>query len=389
VTQTADQRKIRLLLVSHSLTGGGAERFASTLLDRLDRGRFAPSACLVTDRSTYPVPDDVEVSTLGYRGLRHLPRSLSRLRRTIERLRPDVVLSNVLSTNCLTGGALAGLADPPPWVARVGLAPEKADPLLHKLWARRCYPRARSVVCNSQRMAKAFARIYPEAGARVVSIPNPTDFQRLEALAAEPPQRAADGGQTLISVGRLTRQKRFDVLLRALARVRQDFDVRLWICGEGPLRRRIEGWIEELKLEDGVEMPGFCDNPFALMRQADLYVMTSDFEGLPNALIEAQGLGLPAVATDCPYGPAEIVEDGVTGRLVPTADPMAVARAVIEILGDSERRRRMAAEAARRARRRFDVARVLPRWQKLLEEAAAAVPGAENPVGLQIRRLVR
>lgn len=375
MTQAADNRRIRLLLVTHSLTGGGAERFAGTLLDRLDRDRFAPAACLVTDRSSYPVPDDVEVSTLGYRGLWDLPRTLSRLRRTIERQRPDLVLSNVLSTNCLTGGALYGLADPPPWVARVGLAPEIGEPRLQRLWARRCYPLARAVVCNSEHMLESFAKIYPEAAGRSRAIPNPTDFKRLEKLAAEPPPHELDGGRlTLIAVGRLNRQKRFDVLLQALARVRRDFDVRLWICGEGPLRSRIARWITELGLDDGVEMPGFCDNPFALIRRADLFVMTSDFEGLPNALIEAQGLGLPAVATDCPYGPAEIVEDGVTGRLVPVADPMAVARAVIEILGDSERRRRMGEAAARRARRRFDVVRVMPRWQKLLAEAAEALP---------------
>ncbi len=370
-----DNRRVRLLLVTHSLTGGGAERFASTLLEALDRGRFSPSVCLVTDRSSYPVPADVEVSTLGYRGLRHLPRSLSRLRRTIERQRPDLVLSNVLSTNCLTGAALRRLSEPPPWVARVGLAPEIGDPLLQRLWARRCYPLARAVVCNSEHMLESFVRIYPKAGERSRAIPNPTDFKRLEKAASEPPPREVPAGRlTLISVGRLTRQKRFDVLLKALARVRRDFDVQLWICGEGPLRRRIARWITELGLEDGVEMLGFCDNPFALIRQADLFVMTSDFEGLPNALIEAQGLGLPAVATDCPYGPAEIVEDGVTGRLVPAADPTAVARAIIEILGDSDRRRRMGEEAARRARRRFDVARVLPRWQKLLAEAAGSAP---------------
>ncbi len=376
MTRSADTRKIRLLLVTHSLTGGGAERFASTLLDRLDRERFSPSVCLVTDRSSYPIPDDVEVSTLGYQGLLHLPRSLSRLRRTIEQQRPDLVLSNVLSTNCLTGGALARMSAPPPWVARVGLAPEKGDPLLQRLWARRCYPLARVVVCNSQHMAESFIRVYPSVGERCRSIPNPTDFKRLEKLAAEPPPRGApESGQTLIAVGRLTQQKRFDVLLQALARVRRDFDVRLRICGEGPLRQQIGRWIAELGLEDGVELLGFCDNPFALMRQADVFVMTSDFEGLPNALIEAQGLGLPAVATACPYGPDEIVEDSVTGRLVPVADANAVARAILEILGDSERRRRMGAEASRRARRRFDVARVLPRWQKLLVEAA----GAEDP----------
>jgi glycosyltransferase involved in cell wall biosynthesis len=106
------------------------------------------------------------------------------------------------------------------------------------------------------------------------------------------------------------------------------------------------------------------------MRAADLLLLTSDFEGLPNALIEAQGLGLPAVATRCDFGPDEVVADGETGVLVPTGDPEALTAAVAALLGDPERRRRMGEAAARRARELFGLERVLPHWEALLEEAA-------------------
>ena len=362
--------RIRLLVVTHSLTTGGAERFASNLAAALDRRRFAPSLCLVTGRATYPLPDDVPASTLGYRGLHHLPRTLLRLRRLIAAERPDVVLSNVLATNCLTGGALSGLPDPPPWIARIGLAPELGEPFHQRLWARRCYPLARAVVSNSERMLASFVRSYPQTRGRCRSLPNPTDFECLDRRAAEPPSREARGEATLLAVGRLTRQKRPDVLLQALARVRRSVAARLWLCGDGPLRGRVRRWIGELGLEGAVEILGFCDNPFALMRQADLFVLSSDYEGLPNALIEAQGLGLPAVATRCPYGPDEIVEDGVTGRLADPGDAAGLARAIVDLLGDAEARRRMAAAAARRARERYDTARVVPRWEDLLAEVA-------------------
>ena len=125
-----------------------------------------------------------------------------------------------------------------------------------------------------------------------------------------------------------------------------------------------------------MELLGFRDNPFALMRRADLFVLTSDFEGLPNALIEAQGLGLPAVATRCPFGPDEIVEDGVTGKLVDIGDAAAVARAIVEIAGDAERRREMGEGARARARARYDLSQVMPRWEELL----AAVVGGSRPV---------
>jgi len=146
--------------------------------------------------------------------------------------------------------------------------------------------------------------------------------------------------------------------------------VRLWMCGTGPWEERIVRRAAALDLEDAVRMLGFQDNPFALMRAADLFLSTSDFEGLPNALIEAQGLGLPAVATRCPYGTAEVVEEGVTGRLVPPGDAVALAEAAGALLADPEARQAMGGVAAVRARERFGLDRLLPRWQDLLDEVA-------------------
>lgn len=374
---------IRLLVVSHSLSVGGAERFASNLVTALDRDRFAPSLCLVTDRETYPRPDDVPVTTLGYRGLWDLPRTLLALRRLIADQRPDVVLSNVVSTNCLTGGALRGRRerpgrDRPPWVARIGMAPGVGEPRHQQIWSRAVYPLAKVCVVNAERMREPFEHLYPGTAGRCVSIPNPTDFAAVDAAAATPitaispaPLRG-DGSDApvLLFIGRLKPQKRPDVLLDALARVRRKLDARLWLCGDGPLRGDVERRISELGLDGAVDLLGFQDNPFALMRRADLFVLTSDFEGLPNALIEAQGLGLPAVATRCPFGPDEIVDDGVTGRLVEIGDAEGTAQAILEILGDPEKRRQMAEAARERARRRYDFSAVMPRWERLLAEAA-------------------
>ncbi|MCP3959950.1 MAG: glycosyltransferase [bacterium] len=362
---------VRLLVVTHSLSVGGAERFASNLLGGLDRDRFAPQICLVTDKSTYPLPADVPVSTLGYRGIRDLPRTLLRLKKLMTTERPDVVLSNVVATNCLTGGAVALLRDRPPWVARIGMAPGVGEPRTQQWWSRAVYPLARKCVTNSRRMQDAFESFYPGTAGRCTSIPNPTDFSAIDQLADEPPaRRSEDGVPTLLFIGRLKPQKRPDVLLQALNLVRRRMDVRLWICGDGPLRGAVEAQIAELGLGEAVEILGFQDNPFALLRQADLFVSTSDFEGLPNALIEAQGLGAPAVATRCPFGPDEIVEDGVTGRLVEMGDAEAVAGAIVEILEDRDRCATMGEAARERARRLYDLPRVMPQWQDLLVRAA-------------------
>jgi glycosyltransferase involved in cell wall biosynthesis len=143
------------------------------------------------------------------------------------------------------------------------------------------------------------------------------------------------------------------------------------MCGEGPLRGAVERQIEDLGLGDQVELLGFVDNPFPLMRAADLIVSTSDFEGLPNSLIEAQGLGLPAVATRCPHGVDEVVEDGTTGRLAPPGDAPAIAAAIEELLaGGRESLERLGAAARAVARRRFALEAALPGWTRLLLDAA-------------------
>ncbi len=357
-------------MVSHSLSGGGAERFASSLVRHLDRRLFAPSVLAATADRSYEVPADVPVSQLGYRGALDLPRTVLAARRHVAEVAPDLVLSNVLSTNCLAGGALWGRPEPPAWVARVGNAPEIAEPWWQRLWAERVYPRARFVVSNSARMADAVAREYPDLASRLRVLPNPTDFAALDALAAAPPPRPRGEEEArLIWVGRLTPQKCPLLALEALARLRQEVDARLWLCGRGPLAGEVARRIEKLELGDAVDCLGFVDNPFPLLAQADLFLLTSDFEGLPNALIEAQGLGLPALATACPYGPDEIVEDGTTGRLVPPGDAGALAWEARQLLADRGRLREMAEAARGRARRLFDLPAVLPRWQGLLLEA--------------------
>ena len=125
-----------------------------------------------------------------------------------------------------------------------------------------------------------------------------------------------------------------------------------------------------LGLTAHVHLAGFVDNPYAWMAASDLFALTSDYEGLPNALIEAQGLGLPAVSTDCPFGPNEIIEPGVTGLLVPPGDVAALADAMAQLLADPERRRALGAAARRRARALYGIENLLPSLHELLEEAA-------------------
>jgi glycosyltransferase involved in cell wall biosynthesis len=208
---------------------------------------------------------------------------------------------------------------------------------------------------------------YPFTRDRIIVLPNPTDFKTIDELARSRPEFKRTGsGPVLISVGRLSEAKRYDVLLEALLQVRQRIPAEWWLCGDGPERRKLRRRAEQLGVAGYVRWLGHCQNPFPLMRQADLFVMSSDYEGLPNALIEAQGLGLPAVSTNCPYGPDEIIEDGVTGLLTPVGDAHAIAHAVFRMLDEPASRQRMGDAARNRARKLFGVDLITRQWEEML-----------------------
>ena len=139
----------------------------------------------------------------------------------------------------------------------------------------------------------------------------------------------------ILGAGRLVEQKGFSVLIRAFARVRESLNVRLVILGDGDRRGELEELVRHLGLENCVALPGFVDGPFFYMRRAKLFVLSSAWEGLPNVLIQAMACGLPVVSTDCPSGPAEILENGLWGRLVPVGDAESLTEAMAAALSQT------------------------------------------------------
>ena len=328
--------------------------------------------CLLYPEIRYPLPPDVPVRLLGHTGVLSVFRTIRRLRQVIDEIQPNVVVSNLAYTNIVTGEAVRRCARPPRWIARVGAPPalENRGGLLKFVfarWQKRVYRWVNRFVANSRGIADEMARCFPFTAGRIEVIGNPTDFAWIDCMAAQAPLYQANGkGPVVISVGRLGPEKRPDLLVEAFARVHQRLPAILWICGDGPWRERTARQVAASGLSDSVRLFGFCDNPYALMRQADLFVMTSDYEGLPNALIEAQGLGITAVSTRCPYGPGEIIAHGQTGLLVETGDAEGLARAMEELLIDPQRRQALGQAAQKRTRELFDVGVLVRQWEKVL-----------------------
>ncbi|MEM7317318.1 MAG: glycosyltransferase, partial [Planctomycetota bacterium] len=178
---------VSVLVVSTTLSTGGAQRFTSTLLQHLDRGQFTPSLALLRPQIEYLLPDDVAVHHLNYRGVTTFFRATRNLREVIDREKPDIVLSNITATNLIAGFALRSAQHRPRWIARVGSNTLMHDGRVRLFLTRQLYSRADGLVANSQGLADELASLYRISPSRILVFGNTTDFGMIDRLAAETP----------------------------------------------------------------------------------------------------------------------------------------------------------------------------------------------------------
>ena len=183
--------------------------------------------------------------------------------------------------------------------------------------------------------------------------------------------RADPDAKVVVAAGRFTSQKGFDRLLPAWSEVaKRHPDWELRIFGDGRDREQLERQIQELGIADSAKLPGFTRRLHEEFSRASVYVMSSRQEGFPMVLIEAMGIGLPAVSVDCPTGPRDIITEGVDGYVVPQDDPHALAEAMSKLMTDPGRRRAFG-EAALSVVERYDAGAIAERWERTLAELVA------------------
>ncbi|MDO4572003.1 MAG: glycosyltransferase [Clostridia bacterium] len=352
---------MRLMIVTHNMAGGGTERVIARLLRYFVRA--GDSCTLVTEcagPSFYALPEAVERLSLlegPHIGYRYLPRAYLRLRRLVKARRPDMVLAMPEKVNVWTVLSLMGTGVPV-------VVSERNDPKRHpenrlkRLLRRLVYPMAAGFIFQTDMAAACFpARIR----ARGAVLDNPLDTSRM------PPANTGARGRTVVGAGRLEPQKNFSLLIEAFARFFAAHpDWRLVIYGEGRERGALEARARALLPPDAWSMPGQTEALDAALLQAGMFVLSSDFEGMPNALIEAMALGAPCVAADCRAGgPAALIRDGENGLLTPAGDPAAMAAAMARAADDAPLRRQLSRNAEQ-IRLRLDEALVCGQWRSYL-----------------------
>lgn len=285
------------------------------------------------------IPSSVNVIHLK---ARHAWTSVPEIERYLREQRPDALLvaKDRAGRAAIKARRRAGLALPL-WIrlgTNLSAALERKDALsrwLRVFPMRRLYPLASGVVAVSEGVKEDTQRVTGLPAERIVVIRNPVITPRLAEQAADPvphPWLADKAVPVIIGMGRLTKQKDFPTLVRAFAALQSELPSRLIILGEGRDRAALEVLARELDVQDNVHLAGFQSNPYAWLARADLFVLSSAWEGSPNALTEALALGLPSVSTDCPSGPREILDGGRYGPLIPVGDAAAMTQAMRETL---------------------------------------------------------
>jgi GalNAc-alpha-(1->4)-GalNAc-alpha-(1->3)-diNAcBac-PP-undecaprenol alpha-1,4-N-acetyl-D-galactosaminyltransferase len=362
---------ISLVFVISELSGGGAQRVLVSLVKGLAaRGhRITVVTIFGRELDFFALPEGVQRVALGLGGdtvgltakLTANARRAAALRRAIRRARPDAVVSLLGQTNVMTLAATAGLGVPV-------IVAEHTDPFREPLgrpWnalRRMSYGRASRVISVNAAIDGYFGWI---AGEKRAVIPNPVD---LAELAADAPALEWPWPHAIVAMGRLAPEKGFDLLIEAFAHVAgRVADWGLAILGEGPLRGELEALVAARGLGGRVMLPGAVASPGSTLRRAELFVLSSRWEALPMALIEAMASGLPVIATECMGSPADWIRPGRNAEVVPKEDAPRLAAAMVELIQNPAQRQRLGAEAAQSVRP-FDLERIVDLWENLLRE---------------------
>ncbi|NJO98213.1 MAG: glycosyltransferase [Pleurocapsa sp. CRU_1_2] len=319
--------------------GGGAERVVLNLLEGMTEKDLKLDLVLASAEGTYMdrVPSTVNIIDLQ---AGRIINSILPLIRYLRTHKPRVLISHLNHANviALIAGYLSRTNTPIIVVAHNTLSVARVTQLrgnVVKPMMKLLYPSANAVATVSLAAARDMEIELGLPKHSIHTIYNPIVDYRLFAQALEITEEEwlqPNSPPVYLSIGRLTEQKDFANLLKSFALVKQHIDARLIILGEGELRQNLTALIRDLGISDSVSLPGFVNNPYPYLKAASAFVLSSRWEGLPTVLVEAMACGCPVIATDCPSGPSEILEQGKYGTLVPMGDSQALSEAMIKIL---------------------------------------------------------
>jgi glycosyltransferase involved in cell wall biosynthesis len=372
----------KILFITTAMSGGGAERCVVEIINNLDRLRYAPELALFRKEGPYlsAISDDIPIHKLAgcNTGYKSTLRTRKIIRELIDATAPDVIMSHLFPVNLslLRSIILHKKRIPPVIVTEHNNLTRnlnKKHPVkktLNSLEMKLTYQFADKIVCVSKGIRDNLVE-YGLDENKINVINNPIDIEHIiktfKSTESQSLTKKQQEVKQIVAAGRLIDQKAYSDLIHAFSLVQKSVQSKLTILGEGELRPVLEKQIKDLNLDEFVEMPGFVNNPWSIIHDADLYVLSSHWEGFGNVIIEAMACGTPIVSTDCDYGPREIITKKEDGILVPVGDIKALSRAMLSVLTDKKLTERLIKNGKEKVKK-FDKKVIIKRYEQLFED---------------------
>lgn len=367
----------KIIFFLPALVGGGAERTIVNIANQINRENFkvylmvidTPTEGKYKDEYSQFVHKDVEVINLG---LTITKRNYLQILRTIvkrvNRINPDIVMSTMLRPNEML--ALASLFFHKS--IKIVLRESNNRVAREYSWIERKYIRfmygklANCTIALSNGVKRNMVENFGINEKNISVIYNPIDIQNIEQQMEQKEQILEGSGMKIINIGRLIPQKDQKCLIKAIGIVKDQINCKLYILGKGELEGELKALVHSLWLDGYVEFMGFQSNPYGILSQGDMFVLSSGWEGFGHVIVEAMVAGVPVVSTDCDYGPGEIVTDGYNGVLSPVGDEKELAKHILELAKDKEKMKQFCVRGKERAKD-FSIEKIVTQYETIFE----------------------
>lgn len=353
------------MLLSSTLEGGGTEKRTVYILNYINRDIFKPILCLWEKRGVY-VKDIPRHAKLYAIKRRYKIFTLLNMCKVIKKEKPDIIFGNMWGINTAAIIALKMMLFKRQVKLIIGVVTNPSY-FKHQRLVRLLYRFADLIVANSYGIRECLISSWKIPKEKIRVIHNGIDIENIDKLSFETVNHAwiKSNFNLIVTVGRLFKPKGLPYLLDALKIANKKKSVYLIIIGKGEEEKRLKKMAKEMGISDRVDFLGFKKNPFKYIANADLFVLSSLWEGFPNVLLEAMACQTPVISADAPYGPAEIIEDNVNGYLVPAADSARLAEKILYVLENLDKQDDIIREARQKIEKNFSVHKMVKNYEKL------------------------